>query len=378
MTRGKITDGLTRRALVTRAGRSFAAVAGVGVGATLLQACGSDDGPATTGSGASTGSSSSKTVVYAGFGGQYEQIMKDAIFTPFTKATGIEVVTTAGAVEIPKLMEQVKAGRVEWDVLDGDTSLVSARIGLGLVEKIDVSALSVKPTDFLNPGNLDENGVGYYSLSHNVFWNSDAIKSPMSSWADVFDPSGFPGKRGFLDSGYWVLEEAALAAGATAENLYPIDMDKVFQSLDRVKDSAVFTDFNAITNLVAQQDVVSGDMNLARVRTSVKSGTPLKYVWNQALTDIERLQIAKGAPNRENAMKLIDFVLQPEQQFAIYESLRNSPVTKAAFKKIPKAEYADLAASPVTTPEAVFLNFNWWATDGQAALKQFKKWLLTA
>jgi putative spermidine/putrescine transport system substrate-binding protein len=209
-----------------------------------------------------------------------------------------------------------------------------------------------------------------------VYWNTEAISKSMRTWADVWDTKTFPGKRGFLDNGEWVLEQAALAGGASPDSLYPLDLDAVFSMLDRIKDDAAFVEINTLSNLVAQGDVVTGDLNLSRVQSSIEAGTPLKYVWDQAITDIDRLQIPKGAKNKENALKLLDFVMKPEQQLAVHEALAFSPATKAAFAKIPQDEVADMAASPVTSDQAVFLDVAWWSEHGDDAKKRFQEWVI--
>ena len=56
--------------------------------------------------------------MYSGFGGIYEQGIRQAVLTPFQQQTGIQVEVTTGSSSIAKIRAMVAAKRTEWDVID--------------------------------------------------------------------------------------------------------------------------------------------------------------------------------------------------------------------------------------------------------------------
>src|SRR5262245_7025678 len=65
-------------------------------------------------------------VVYANWGGSWEQAMRRAWAEPFTKESGIQVVG-AGGNTLGRLQAMVDAKKTEWDIVEGLPEL--ARVG---------------------------------------------------------------------------------------------------------------------------------------------------------------------------------------------------------------------------------------------------------
>ena len=61
-------------------------------------------------------------------------------------------------------------------------------------------------------------------------------KKPLS-WADFWNVKDFPGKRALPDYASYALPLALLADGVKPENLYPLDVDRAFASLQKIKGS---------------------------------------------------------------------------------------------------------------------------------------------
>jgi len=345
--------------------RAFLHRSGVAVGALALQ------GSLPTTAGAAGGS-----VVYSGFGGIYEQGIRQAVLSPFQQQSGIQVDVTTGAASIAKIRAMVNAKRTEWDVVDATGPAYGQLLTENLLQNLDFSV--VKTADLANPKYVSPHGVAIYAYSHNIFWNQKAIAGPLNSWADMWNVAKFPGKRGFQNVPWYTLEVALVADGVPMDKLYPLDVDRAFRSLDRIKPHAAFLDLNTLTNLVAQQEIVTGDLNLARVQKITKDGIPLAYNWKEALVDVERWPILVGAPHPAQANQLINFALQPEQQLQILKNLGYSPTSKTAIARIDPEQAKDLPGTPATAPQSFYLDPEWWAKNGKAVEKRFQEWLLTA
>src|SRR5262245_31653304 len=57
-------------------------------------------------------------VVFANWGGSWEQAMRRAWADPFTKETGIQIVSTGGNT-LGRLQAMVDANKTEWDLVEG-------------------------------------------------------------------------------------------------------------------------------------------------------------------------------------------------------------------------------------------------------------------
>jgi putative spermidine/putrescine transport system substrate-binding protein len=304
------------------------------------------------------------------------QGIRQAVLTPFQQQSGIQVEVTTGASSIAKIRAMVSAKRTEWDLIDATGPAFGQLLTENLLQKRDLSA--IKTGDLASPRYVGPYGVAIYAYSHNIFWNTKVIGAPMNSWADMWNVAKFPGKRGFQNVPWYTLEVALVADGVPIDKLYPLDVDRAFKSLDRIKAHSAFLDLNTLTNLVAQQEIVTGDLNLARVQKLIKDGVPLAYTWKETLVDVERWPIPVGAPNVAQATQLINFALQPEQQLQILKILGYSPTSKAALARIDPEKAKDLPGTPATAAQSFYLDPEWWATNGRAVEKRFQEWLLTA
>ena len=103
----------------------------------------------------------SKEVIMQDPGGAYGEALREVMFDPFEKETGIKVVTVQEARSGPRIKAQVEAGRTEWDqvfIFDQETKL----LGDCCLDKIDYSKLdeSAQKTLASMPENLKRpNGV---------------------------------------------------------------------------------------------------------------------------------------------------------------------------------------------------------------------------
>src|SRR5438876_12445694 len=87
-------------------------------------------------------------VVIRTIGGAYEEANDKAIFEPFTKATGIEVVKVPAS--LGKLLAMFESGNIELDVVDaGELGMLS------LSQKSALDKVNYKSWKLSNPDDLD-------------------------------------------------------------------------------------------------------------------------------------------------------------------------------------------------------------------------------
>src|SRR5690606_9085459 len=114
----------------------------------------------------------------------------------------------------------------------------------GLLIPIDYSWFDDQDRSAFDPVPLGEYHVPHiiYSLLIAYDGKKFADKAP-ATWADVWDVDNFPGGRS-LPTGTWgpdgaTFEAALMADGVDPKDLYPIDWDRAFKSLGRIKPNIV-------------------------------------------------------------------------------------------------------------------------------------------
>ena len=370
------SPGLSRRDFLRRSGLSLGALATSSSILAIIQACGGSASPASSQSG-STSSSLKGTgqVVYAGYGGIYQQGMQSAVFNHFTSDTGITVQVTADGGNIPKIAAAVKAGAPQWDVVENPVVTRGVNLAQGILQKYNKNIVDI--SGIVDKRFIDDYGASFYSYAATLFWNTKALTTPLNSWADVWNTTKFPGKRGFQNSSVRTLVEAVLADGVAVDNVFPIDMTRAYAALNRIKSNAVFQALNTITNLAAQQDIVAGDLNLARTKTLLQSKVPVAYTWNQAIVDSDALGVVAGAQNVDNANKLLAYSLLPQTQLRVLDVLAYTPTVKTALDILTVDQLKDLAGTTYTLPTSVVLDGAYFTNHYTANEQMFQRWLLT-
>jgi putative spermidine/putrescine transport system substrate-binding protein len=274
--------------------------------------------------------------------------------------------------ENAKIKAMAESGNVTWDLVCVDDSFGMNEHGKWL-EPIDYTGID--KDDFL-PGYVDTYRVGSDVEATVLAYRADKLSSAPAGLADFFDTEKFPGKRSaWKYSPGGILEAALIADGVAPEDLYPIDVDRALKKLDTIRDDLVWWTEGA----QSQQMLASGETPLALVWTgravdAAASGADVKVGWGQWMTQNAWWVVPKGAPNKDLAMKLIQFSVAPKQQAALTKYLPYGPPNKKALPMV-DAKYKDQL--PTSHLEGkVTVDAAWWAKNFDAADKKFQAWLL--
>jgi len=268
-----------------------------------------------------------KTVVFASWGGAYQDAERACYCDPFAAATGARVVQD-GPMNIAKFRAMVEGGTPDWDVADVTIDFLYAGSADGLFERIDTAAVD---TSRIDPRFVHENGVGCIVWSFNLAYSTTAFPAGEQprTWADLFDLKRFPGKRTLGDEPTAMLEIALLADGVLPDKLYPLDVDRAFRKLDTIRRDTIFWS----TNSQSQQLFVDGEVGLGmilngRAFDAVKKGTPIALSWEQNIQSVDYLAVPRGSRNRAAAMRLIDTMTLAENQARLANLMPTRPPTR--------------------------------------------------
>jgi len=316
-----------------------------------------------------------KRIIYATWGGSWEASMRKGWFDPFTKKTGIEVVTVTGP-DRGKLRAMVQAGKAEWDVAEvlPDFPIIAQREGLlepidwNLVKKSNVGVASMA-TDYSVPQLVWARVLTYSTKQFSV-------SNHPRNWAEVWDVKRFPGKRTFnTEANGSTLEAALLADGVPANKLYPIDVDRALRSLDRIRDHILWYDTGAqqVQYWKDQQAVVGVGWD-GRVILAKQQGAPVEIEYNQSFLDWSAMVIPKGAPHKDLAMEFLGYTATAEAQADVCKIIAYGPMNPKAFELIPPERARILSGGPQMRGKSIPVNEEWWSANTDRIQEKLNAW----
>jgi len=175
------------------------------------------------------------------YGGSFQAAQRRAYFEPFEKLSGIKVIEFEGP-DPAKVRAMVDSGNIEWDLVElGMGSVLNlARRGT-YWEEIDYSLFD---TDNIDASFRHQYAVEMLPFATIAAYRTDVYTStkPSAGWKDFWDTQKFPGPRAMqAGSGGLTpfLEAAMMADGVPMTEIYPIDIDRAYTSLAKIKPAVV-------------------------------------------------------------------------------------------------------------------------------------------
>ena len=313
--------------------------------------------------------------IIAGGGVQGEGVAK-AFVEPFEKETGIKVRVIRDQISNAKYMLQKESGNIDFDLAgnNGSASIPLAR--QGVLESIDYSKLDKALMDRLPAEAKKPWGVQFFTYAFVL--GLDEAKFPAgqpapSNWAEFWDVKKFPGTRTLQDAklgSQGPLEEALLADGVPMDKLYPLDVDRAFRSLDKIKPHIRkwWTVGSEQMQLFQSGGVAMGMGFDGRFFALTQANKPIRIVWNQAKILGLYWTIPKGSKNLKEVYEFISFATRPDRQAEFAKLTGYAPANPDAFQYIPKEMAARMPSNPENSKNAYQMNQEWYTevgTDGK-------------
>ncbi|MDQ0471836.1 ABC transporter substrate-binding protein [Labrys wisconsinensis] len=317
-----------------------------------------------------------ESLVVVGQGGSYQAAQRQAFFEPFAQATGIRIIEQSPA-DIGKFQAMVESGNVEWDVVDVGQDFVLRGTRLGLLEPVDYAAAGIAGADF--PAALvTDHSVPSIVWSTTLNTNTEQVKPEAQArgWAQFWDVARFPGERALPKNPVNLLEIALLADGVEPVKLYPIDIDRAFRSLDRIKPHVHvwWETAGKAEQLLVDGEVAYSAAGNARIQKARRDGAPVAVDWEQAIQTSQSWVIPRGSRNRPAALRFLAFVSTPERQADLAKLIDYGPSNTRAFQFIPAG--TELPTAPELRGRQVQTDPQWWAENFAAVNERFNQWLL--
>ncbi|MCP3419870.1 ABC transporter substrate-binding protein [Bradyrhizobium brasilense] len=309
------------------------------------------------------------------YGGSYQDALVRTVTSPFTKETGIQV-KFVNAPDLAKVKAMLLTGNVEWDIFEGSGTWLASGAKQGFWEKLEPAILELN--DFAAPPTSDYATPQLFAQG--ITWDPTKYgpgKHPVT-FTEFFDLRKFPGRRSMRPYPDGTLEIALLADGVAPKDMYPLDLDRAFKALERIKSNTVWPPASPQSVSLVQTGEVDFSItssNRAKTTTDPGGGKPLAFSFDQNVLNTSSFAVIKGAPNKENAMKLIAYMLRPEVEARLADQVSTVPVSKKAASLL--SVEARKWQPDLSNPNNLVVNSEYWAGNFEAVTSRFKAWVLS-
>ena len=275
-------------------------------------------------------------VTFTSWGGAFQDALRTSMLTPAAQGLGLVIKedTTNG---IQDVRAQITAGRVVWDVTEQELPTAETLKRENALEPLDYSVIN---TDGLPKELVNSHYVGFVNFTKVLAWQVSTYgENGPQTWADFWDVKKFPGKRSLFQQVNYALEAATMAQGVAIPDVYKVlatkdGMDRAWAKLEEIAPHITvwYRGGSQSAQLLRDGEVDIIHMGHNRVESVIASGRKVGYRFDGGTMDIDALMVPRGAPNKANAMRLINELLKSEAQARLAKAMPLGPVNINAFK----------------------------------------------
>lgn len=269
----------------------------------------------------------------------WEDYINEEALKLFTEETGIKV-NYMNFTTNEDMLVQVRANPESFDVVFPSDYCVERLVQENLLEELNYENLpnAAQIIDWLKDPAYDKGGkysVPYMWGTVGILYNKDMVKEDVNSWGILWDHK--------YDKNVFMLDSIRDSMGLTLKYLgysmntrNPIELEEAKDMLIKQKAEGVVKAYQVdetkdkmVNNEAALAVVWSGD-----AQYSIDLNDKLAYSIPDEGSNIwvDAMVITKGATNKENAEKFIDFMCRPEIAKMNCETIRYSSPNKGAIE----------------------------------------------
>jgi putative spermidine/putrescine transport system substrate-binding protein len=323
------------------------------------------------------GGAMARDLTVIGWGGAPQDAQRAAYFDPFAKEAGVNVIDDSWSGGVGALRARVEAGGDPgWDVVEAEAEEVLVGCAEGLFEKIDWAQIAEK--DNLIPEAVSECGVGTITWSTGIAYDQDKLGDGPVTVADFFDLQRFPGKRAIRNGPKYALELALIGDGVPPGEVYnllrtPEGVDRAFAKLETIKPELLFFDSGAqsIQLLASGEAAMTMTFNARITAANETDNRNFRFVWPGSIYAVDSWVILRNSPNKEAALKFVDFASRAAQQTIHTEQVDYGPTNVVALEGLPDEILQDLPTYGPNIENALALDSEFWADNIQPLSERF-------
>ena len=325
------------------------------------------------------GTAQARDLTVVGWGGSSQAAQRQVYYQPFTAQTRLPVLEDSWSGGLGILRTRVQAGNPTWDVVQVESDELQIGCDEGLYERIDWAAMGGREA-FMREA-VSDCGVGSVVWSVDLAYDGSRLREGPANWADFWNLQRFPGQRTLRRGPKYTLEIALMSDGVPAADVYrllrtPAGVDRAFRRLDQIRSNIVWWTAGAQPG----QLLASGEVAMAAAYTSRMfaarrdDNRDFRVVWNGSIFAVDHWVILRGSPNRDTAMRFIQFATRPENQSRFPTLAFQGATNLQAARRPDPAVAASLPTHPDNLAVAVPLDVEFWVDNIEALTQRFNAW----
>ncbi|WP_323040488.1 extracellular solute-binding protein [Gemmobacter sp.] len=276
-------------------------------------------------------------------------------------------IETVSPVSFAKLAQQVKTGVYEFDV---------TTLGAGELLRAEEAGL-LEPIAEPYAGGLFHGGAGSHAFATVIGYNGKKFADGPKTWADFWDVKKFPGARSLQRYPARILPLALLADGVPMDKLYPLDIDRAFAALDRIKEHVVVW---WTAGAQSSQILRDGEVDLCGIWHGrffeAQAGAPhLQMTWNQAQQERAYWCVAKNSPNRDAAEEFVKFATSAESLAKFCIQADYGPLNPGSMQFVSDDQAKRMPTYPANYAQTFEQDIENFGGDIAAVSERFEEWL---
>jgi spermidine/putrescine-binding protein len=269
----------------------------------------------------------------------------------FARETGVKVNYDEFADE-EEMFAKLRSGARGYDMIVGTDYMIPRFKTLNIIDAFPTGLLK-------NLGNIDprfrdpiydpklEFTVPYLWGTTGIAYNKTKLAKPPTSWADLWDEK-FAGKVSMLDNARDCIGVALQLKGLRQDTKEPKDFETARDFLIKQRplvksySSSAYMD-SLLTGEIHLAMAWSGDaMQVARENPAIDYVIPKEggFLW------VDSLCLVRGSEHREDTLRLVDYLLEPDVAADIANTVRYATPNAACMKLLDKALVQDKRVFP--------------------------------
>lgn len=297
------------------------------------------------------------------YGGRWEKFWRSDLLPMFDKSNGVQPTLDVGLGK--NFIANLRAAGIEkppYSVLMVNENIASVVRDEGYFEPIPPAKVPNLTNVFPNLRNPGDNGVRGIVSTIGIGYRKDLVKTPPKSWTDLWTNPEFKGKIGL----YQIGNTAAMLFLLMTAKIYGGSQDAIDRAFVEIKKLLPFTQADwsgTLSTMLTRGDVTVAVIDFPEIVALKKKGVPVEMVVpTEGVVAFEQsFNILKNAPNKEEAYKYLNFILQPEVQLMMAKEFYTSPTNTKV--QLP----AELAAEVPVSGKAMasIVGFDWSRVNPQ-------------
>lgn len=297
------------------------------------------------------------------YGGRWEKFWRSDLLPMLDKSSGVQATLDVGLGK--NFIANLRAAGIDkppYSVLMVNENIASVVRGEGYFEPIPAAKVPNLANVYPNLRNPGDNGVRGIVSTIGIGYRKDLVKTPPKSWTDLWTNPEFKGKIGL----YQIGNTAAMLFLLMTAKIYGGSQDAIDRAFTEIKKLLPFTQADwsgTLSTMLTRGDVTVAVIDFPEIVALRKKGVPVEMVVpTEGVVAFEQsFNILKNAPNKEDAYKYLDFILQPQVQEMMAKEFFTSPTNTKV--QLPEAMAADVPVSGKAM--ASIVGFDWSRVNPQ-------------